>query len=963
MSVAELTDRSGGEQQTGTLVGRDAALAQLRSAFAAAGRGLPSLVEVTGEPGIGKSRLLDAAGLFARDRQLTVLTASAAARAGAGAPAAACRPYGTLLALLGTAGAGAGERLAPALADRRLREAVRLSGTVHGGPVLLLDDLHQADRESLQALTRLLRTPPDALVVVVAYRPRQASRTLLAALDAAAGVHRQVIQLGPLGIGEAARLLGIGSGPEAARVHRLAEGNPLYLAAYRHLLRGGHPVTADQLPDTLPAEVARALQAELCTLNAEESTIAQAVAVLADGFDPALAPAVAGASPQRCAAVLDRLVTRDLLRADVHHQPGLRYRHPVVRAAVYRSIPPSYRRRMHADAATLLRRLGRPAVEYAEHVARSAAPGDTAAAASLLAAATGPVPAATAVRWLTTARGLLPPGGADRLAGTVCLELAGALAGTGRLDDARALLQELACAPAPDEAQRLRTLLAWAQVERLRGRPKDAVAVLRPQLYPLPAGPDPARAALAAEAAVCSVLYGARRDAGRYADQARELSAGLGDALLAVRVDVVSAFVAAHQGQPDPQLLDRAVERADPLPDGKLSGSLDLLNLLGWTETLYERDREALDHFDRGLAIARRAQHAPLVPYLLLGSSRTACRLGQLERAEQDAVQALRCAEAIGVPELAALARTFQAGAVAARMGPGAAHPLAEAALAGTAARERDWFREVGFRVAARLRHECDEPTDTLATLLRYCGGPELDWVEACTRAYWAGVLADMARRAGRPEDARHWVDEAERHAAVTGLRGQGAHATLARAHLARHAGSVAAVPLAAQAAQRYADLGWLPDEAAARLLHAAALGAACRWRLAEAELAEVRRIADTVGSRALHNAVVAGQRRVVARAGAAGRRPDDAANRVAGRRPDGAAAQPATRPAVLTRREWDIVQLVLAGVSNAEVADRLFVTVKTVEAHLTRIFRKLGVSSRVGLVVAVTGAGVDESP
>jgi len=49
-------------------------------------------------------------------------------------------------------------------------------------------------------------------------------------------------------------------------------------------------------------------------------------------------------------------------------------------------------------------------------------------------------------------------------------------------------------------------------------------------------------------------------------------------------------------------------------------------------------------------------------------------------------------------------------------------------------------------------------------------------------------------------------------------------------------------------------------------------------------------------------------------------------------------------------------VQLVASGVSNGEVAERLFVTVKTVEAHLTRIFRKLGVSSRVGLVVAITG-------
>lgn len=49
----------------------------------------------------------------------------------------------------------------------------------------------------------------------------------------------------------------------------------------------------------------------------------------------------------------------------------------------------------------------------------------------------------------------------------------------------------------------------------------------------------------------------------------------------------------------------------------------------------------------------------------------------------------------------------------------------------------------------------------------------------------------------------------------------------------------------------------------------------------------------------------------------------------------------------VLTRREWEILSLVVEGLSNQEVADRLFISEKTVKNHLSAIFRKIGVKSR----------------
>ena len=65
-------------------------------------------------------------------------------------------------------------------------------------------------------------------------------------------------------------------------------------------------------------------------------------------------------------------------------------------------------------------------------------------------------------------------------------------------------------------------------------------------------------------------------------------------------------------------------------------------------------------------------------------------------------------------------------------------------------------------------------------------------------------------------------------------------------------------------------------------------------------------------------------------------------------RGPESPAAEPG---AVLTSTETQIAGLVAEGLTNREVADRLFLSVKTVEANLSRIYRKLGLRSRADLV------------
>jgi len=62
--------------------------------------------------------------------------------------------------------------------------------------------------------------------------------------------------------------------------------------------------------------------------------------------------------------------------------------------------------------------------------------------------------------------------------------------------------------------------------------------------------------------------------------------------------------------------------------------------------------------------------------------------------------------------------------------------------------------------------------------------------------------------------------------------------------------------------------------------------------------------------------------------------------------------SRPGTSPLIepLSQRELEVLRLIAQGLSNQEIAQRAFLSVKTVEANLTRVYRKLGIRSRAGL-------------
>lgn len=248
--------------QDSPMVGRGRELHAVEQVLARLAAGRPAVVEVTGEPGIGKTRLLDEL-TRAAGRRGYVVARGGAEEGDRDIPyAAITHALDPLVDALGPRILGApeqaqlaamfpslaGRRVAPASLEgperRRLFTAVRalLVQLAQRRPlVLALDDLQWADGGSVELLSYLLRRPPAGPVLIaLAYRPREVGATLASTIDTSPGAIR--LELGPLSVPAASSLLdrlGLSLPPVAcADLHTASGGNPCYLLA---LAPGGGP--------------------------------------------------------------------------------------------------------------------------------------------------------------------------------------------------------------------------------------------------------------------------------------------------------------------------------------------------------------------------------------------------------------------------------------------------------------------------------------------------------------------------------------------------------------------------------------------------------------------------------------------------------------------------------------------------------------------------------------------------
>ena len=484
-------------------IGRRPELAAVRELLRDRKAGL-SLLVVSGEPGIGKSRLLAEVRCSAEDQGWRVAVGQAteserelpfAVLADALTPLVLAEPAVIdrlpaqlaegLADVLPVAGGGPDS----SLVGRRHRAYAAAGALLEQlgsgrGMLLILDDLHWADAETAELIDHLIRHPPSGpMVLATAYRPHQIPGQLAAVLSRAVTAGAALdVRLGPLTGIETQALLGDCVAPTVARwLHAAAEGNPLYLIS---LARAG--VTTWPSLEQLPADVRAALGAEVEVLPADVRTVLEAAAVLGATFDPATfdpepLPAVAGRPAATVWAAVDELVAADLLRVDPE-SGRLRFRHPLVQHVVYQGAPPGWRRMAHICAVRALTERAAPADQLAHHLARAARRGDESAVRVLVraAAASRWQAPATAAHWYAAALRLLP---VDRRhparRGRLLLAQAECLLTAGRLADAQQAISEaLPLLEHRSGRMWLRALRVAAMASQLGGRWEVAAALL-----------------------------------------------------------------------------------------------------------------------------------------------------------------------------------------------------------------------------------------------------------------------------------------------------------------------------------------------------------------------------------------------------------------------------------------------------------------------------------------------------
>jgi DNA-binding CsgD family transcriptional regulator len=949
------------------IVGRSVELEKLGELLDALALGRSSCVAVVGEPGIGKTRLL-----YELDRLATATGARVVE--GRGTEFEQNVPFGVVvdaldaclaavaparleglgverlaeLASIFPSLSGRGRQLAPGLEVERYRSHYAVRAAVQELAlerplVVTLDDLHWADAASIELVSHLLRRPlRGPILLALAYRPRQAPRHLRDAVSSAARNGLVVrLELARLSESEAEEVLGSNVDPATrTTIYRESGGNPFYLIELeRAAERGGDQASMrtpgpGSLGDTVPEPVRIAIAEELVGVSDSAGALLRAASVIGEPFELELAADVAGLSEAEALSALDELVLLELLRPTATSR-RFRFRHPIVRHAVYASASEAWRWNAHARVVEALARRGAPVTAQAHHVERSARWGDE-RAIRLLTDAGHAVAArapAAAAAWFAAAQRLLPDTAGDERRLSLLVPLATALGASGSVVEARATLTEALQLLPPEHALvRARIVGAMAQLDHLLGRPSDARARLKGTLAAVEGHSLLGSTALRLELGIDHWFVHDHEAMSEMASRALPDARALGNAPLIAAATSLLGLGRYFQGETAEAatLMAEASRLADDLADADLAMRLETLPCLGHLEFGMERFADAARHLERGISIARATGQSLwfLVQMCLLGVPQLwQGRLAEAFRTTQAAVDALDT-----LPPQADVPRmwvwTVRSWVLCLRGQLPAAVGAAERAVAVSRRHPSSahmWLTH-GFLAMAQL--DLGEPRRAKAELLDHAGGAGLSLVEASFRPRWFELLATADLALGDVDAAERWVDRAEASARQLGLVGRTAEARRARAMTQLARGDAAAVASARAAVDGFEDVGIPIDAARARTIAARALHRAGRRDQAADELERAHADLDACGASHYREETVRELRRL------------------------GRATGP--RRTRLSRRECEVGVLVARGLTNREIASELFLSEKTVERHLTRAFARLGVSSRAEFAAAI---------
>jgi DNA-binding CsgD family transcriptional regulator len=405
------------------LRGRDAEIQAVREALDRVCAGRSAIVLIEGEAGIGKTRLLADALDGARGRGMQVA-------AGRAEELEQTRPFGVLAAafrcalaspdprraaiagLLASGGGGEGGpvtvtsdpglqfRVVDAFTD--LAEELALRGPL----VIGADDLQWADPSTLLTLAAVIRRLADVPVALIGcFRPAPRAAELELLIDALEAAGARHLALGPLTEDAvrdlAAESLAAQPGPALLAGLAGAAGNPLFVMELLGALmqEGAIEIGAGQAEVarvTLPPTLRLTILRRLSFLPEDALQVLRDASILGSAF-----------SLTDLAVITDRpavslsVALAEAIRAGVLDDDGvrLRFRHDLIRDALYEDLPGSVRRGLHREAGQRLAQSAAPAAQVAGHLARAATAGDAEAIAWLIRAAreaAGTSPAVTA---------------------------------------------------------------------------------------------------------------------------------------------------------------------------------------------------------------------------------------------------------------------------------------------------------------------------------------------------------------------------------------------------------------------------------------------------------------------------------------------------------------------------------------------------------------------------------------
>jgi DNA-binding CsgD family transcriptional regulator len=923
------------------LLERERELEMVQAGLVEARSGHGCVVVVEGVAGIGKTALVTALCTQARDDGIVALTAVSGELEQE-------LPFSVVRQLLepsvrSSTLTGAARLAAPVFDDSLAADATSVGAVVHGlywvcsdladeSPLLLvIDDVHWVDDASLRFISYLARRITDIpIMLVLAGRPAPPGSGLDLALSGLTPLRLFLQPLSQTAVSRLVReILDVEADDAFCRACATASGgNPFLLTEGLRTLStdGVRPIASEaaRVANLQPHTVTRAVLTRLAHLGPEATRLAHALAVLGPVENLHISAALADLTPEQAAAAGEALAAEDII---ARTRP-ISLRHPLVRAVVYADSTDLRRSIEHKRAAALLASSGVSPEDLVPHLLATAPESD------------------------------------PRIVGQLCAA-AGTALGRGAPEIAAACLRRALAEP-PAAADRLGIMIEFAQALGMANKPVEAANVLSSAADLLD---DPIlRAEITLLRALMLFRAGHGTELTACYDEVRPILAAR-EAELLRRPGCLTILVAGLAAMESPiEWIDRLerIPRTDAVTDktvrlidaslafcfatsgarsahetfaaasraamGELSASPDtwiVVNFASAAMSITDNHAEALDLLDRGIATAQHSGDVGDYRYLCTLRSHSALYAGRLHLAEESGRAALDLHDLSTMPEIQ-LAAAVLIDALVAR---------GELAEAQAILSERGMEQPVTVRMLidhfvlmarARLRWRQNRLREALSDY-QSCG---------MTLSEYGFTNPGFA----------HWRAEAAQVLFALGQVSEARELALENLELSRRFQAPGAIGIALRVNGLICKAGRLDTLAESVAILRTTSAALELARSLTAQGAALRR----AGHRSAALPVLREGLDLAARCGARPLAEEARAELVAaGARPRRAALR---GPDALTASELRVARLAAANETNREIAQGLFVSLRTVEVHLTNTYRKLGVRSRSQLATALAG-------